>query len=161
MYYYTPHTQSTIQGPDVLDVRILATALIHGSGRQQAIYHRRVQPHSYVSAAWRLGARLSRWAVLWPSPWNQLFRQLRTCKLEWMHWQRCLCDLQTTLQPSAEVLTFLDVSATKCQLELSCHSLRCRNHPGWLAMCNFPSNIWWSRAGIEQLWACAAKCILV
>jgi hypothetical protein len=37
--------------------------------------------------------------------------------------------LQSTLQPAAEVLTFLEASATKCQLELSCHSLRCGNHP--------------------------------
>jgi len=36
--------------------------------------------------------------------------------------------LQSTLQP-AEVLTFLEASATKSQLELSCHSLRCRNYP--------------------------------
>ena len=33
--------------------------------------------------------------------------------------------LQSTLQPAAEVLTFLKASATECQLELSCHSLRC------------------------------------
>jgi len=42
--------------------------------------------------------------------------------------------LQSTLQPAAEVLTFLEASATECQLELSCHSLRCRKvfTPGWL-----------------------------
>jgi len=35
---------------------------------------------------------------------------------------------QSTLQPAAEVLTLLKASATECQLELSCHSLRCRNY---------------------------------
>jgi len=37
--------------------------------------------------------------------------------------------LQSNLQLAAEVLTFLEESATKCQLKLSCHSLRCGNHP--------------------------------
>ena len=40
-----------------------------------------------------------------------------------------LRKLQSTLQPAAEVLTFLEESATKCRLELSCHSLRCGNYP--------------------------------
>jgi len=37
-------------------------------------------------------------------------------------------ELQSTLQLAAEVLKFLEASATKLQLELSCRSLRCENH---------------------------------
>ena len=48
--------------------------------------------------------------------------------------------LQRTLQ-HAEVLTFLEASATKCQLELSCHSLRLGMiifTLGWLASVTSP-----------------------
>jgi hypothetical protein len=81
------------------------------------------------------------WAPVGGNRNAYFLRREITCGLA--QWKRICCSswtlsvshryhnykLQSTLQPAAEVLTFLEASAIECQLELSCHNLRCMNFP--------------------------------
>ena len=60
--------------------------------------------------------------------------------------------LRSILQPAAEALTFLEASATECQLELSCNSLRC--FPFFLLTFASCCLSWW------QVWMSTAQLLL-